>query len=105
MFFHEERAAGLSVLGCCLICVFLIESVCFNDGENRYFFISRVSSAIINIIFGNGGTFHPGSPFSEHFDKRIPYILFSKMFMGNNTVSNQRVKHLIYMYTFPVVWQ
>ena len=40
--FYENRAAGLSVLGCCYIWCFVIESVCCNDAKTNYFFISRV---------------------------------------------------------------
>ena len=36
---------------------------------------------IRNIIFGNGGTFYPGLPFSDNFGKATPSRVFAKMFI------------------------
>ena len=36
---------------------------------------------IPNIIFGNGGTFHPGLPFSDNFDKGSHSRFFAEMFI------------------------
>ena len=36
---------------------------------------------IQNIIFGNGGTFYLGLPFSNTFDKGTPSRYFAKMFI------------------------
>ena len=36
---------------------------------------------IQNIILGNGGTFYPGLPFSDHFDKGTSYRFLAKMFI------------------------
>ena len=36
---------------------------------------------IQNIIFGDGGTFCPGLPFSDHFDKGTCSIFLGKMFI------------------------
>ena len=33
------------------------------------------------IIFGNGGTFYPGLPFSDNLDKGTPSRCFAKMFI------------------------
>ena len=34
-----------------------------------------------NIIFGNSGTFHPGLPFSDNFDKGTSSRCFAKIFI------------------------
>ena len=36
---------------------------------------------IQNMIFGNGGTFYPGSPSSDDFDKGTPSVFFAKLFI------------------------
>ena len=37
---------------------------------------AELKKIIRNIIFGNGGTFYPGWPFSDNLDKGTPYLCF-----------------------------